>query len=229
MNTAIKENKIMYTVASQNFAKIPGMTIAYWLNNFLMFEFPKIENYYESAGRNKTHNNEKYVRLWWEIEDNRRWQPYANGGAFRRWAGNDFDVVDWSETSKDYYESHGGLYNQKFSGKRGVCWNLITSYKNGFRIKHETHHYSSGSPTIIAKTINYDYLILAFLNSVVATAILDIYNPTLNTTVGDVLKLPIAYNNLDVIESLSKLQTQISQEDWDSFETSWNFKKHPLI
>lgn len=218
-----------YEQSTDNFAKIPGSPVAYWWNDFSIFNLDKIEKYYESAGRNKTHNNELYVRSWWEVDDTNRWQPYANGGAFRRWAGNDYDVVDWSETAKESYASHGGLYNQKYAGKRGVCWNLITSYKNGFRLKHENHHYSSGAPTIIAKGKNYDYLILAFLNSVVATELISMMNPTLNTTVNDVLGLPLSFDKQDVIEPLSENSVKESQNDWDSFETSWDFTRHPFI
>ena len=218
-----------YTANQDNFAKIPGSPVAYWWNDFSIFNLDKIEKYYESAGRNKTHNNELYVRNWWEVDDTNRWQPYANGGTFRRWAGNDYDVVDWSETAKESYASHGGLYNQKYAGKRGVCWNLITSYKNGFRLKHENHHYSSGAPTIIARGKNYDYLILAFLNSVVATELISMMNPTLNTTVNDVLGLPLSFDKQDVIEPLSESAVKESQNDWDSFETSWDFTRHPFI
>lgn len=96
----IAENRFAQ-VSTDNFAKIPGSPVAYWWNDFSIFNLDKIEKYYESAGRNKTHNNELYVRSWWEVDDTNRWQPYANGGAFRRWAGNDYDVVDWSETAKD--------------------------------------------------------------------------------------------------------------------------------
>lgn len=216
-------------VSTDNFAKIPGSPVAYWWSNFSIFDLNKIEKFYESAGRNKTHNNELYVRNWWEIADTLRWQPYANGGPFRRWAGNDYDVVDWSDAAKENYASHGGLYNQKYCGKRGVCWNLITSYKNGFRLKHGSHHYSSGAPTIIAKGQNYDYLILAFLNSVVATELISMMNPTLNTTVNDVLGLPLSFDKREVIEPLSEKSVKESQEDWDEFETSIKFKKHPLV
>lgn len=224
----IAENRFAQ-VSTDNFAKIPGSPVAYWWNDFSIFNLDKIEKYYESAGRNKTHNNELYVRNWWEVDDTNRWQPYANGGAFRRWAGNDYDVVDWSETAKESYASHGGLYNQKYAGKRGVCWNLITSYKNGFRLKHETHHYSSGAPTIIARGKDYDYLILAFLNSAVATELISMMNPTLNTTVNDVLGLPLSFEKQDVIEPLSESSVKESQNDWDSFETSWDFTRHPFI
>ena len=151
--------------STDNFSKIPGAPVAYWWKNFAIFDLPTLDSYYESAGRNKTHNNELYVRNWWEIADALRWRPYANGGMFRRWAGNDLDLVDWSQSAKTFYASHGGLYNQKYCGVQGICWNLITSYKNGFRIKHADHHYSSGAPTIIANQAVNDFAVLAYLNS----------------------------------------------------------------
>lgn len=219
-----------YETSATNFSKIPGSPIAYWCGNFNIFNFDTIKTYYESGGRNKTHNNELYVRKWWEIANTERWQPYDNGGDFRHWYGNNTDLVDWSVEAKQEYASHGGLYNQRFCGKRGICWNLITSYKNGFRIKVATHHYSSGAPTIISKKDeNYDFYILAFLNSVVSTYVLNMFNPTLNTTVGDVLQLPLKINNKEKVnEKVQKLLT-VSQSDWDSFETSWDFKVHSLV
>lgn len=214
---------------TDNFSKIPGAPVAYWWGNYKIFDADKLCDYYESAGRNKTHNNNLYVRNWWEIKDVIRWQPYANGGEFRRWAGNDYDLVDWSISAKENYASHGGLYNQKYNGKRGVCWNLITSYKNGFRLKVATHHYSSAAPTIITKSNDYDYYLLAFLNCIVAENLLKIYNPTLNTTVGDVLGLPFIIEEQEKIETISKENIKISKSDWDSFETSWDFKEHPFV
>lgn len=218
-----------YESNAENFSKIPGSPVAYWWKNFKIFSLPKVRNFYESAGRNKTHNNELYTRNWWEISNTDRWQPYANGGIFRRWAGNDLDVVDWSSTAKEFYASHGGLYNQKYCGKRGVCWNLITSYKNGFRMKHEEHHYSSGAPTVIAKKNDFDLWLLSFLNGIVAYTLLNMYNPTLNTTVRDVLDLPVQLKAIKQIEAIAEENIKISQTDWDSFETSWDFERHPLI
>ena len=158
-----------------------------------------------------------------------RWQPYANGGPFRRWEGNSLDVVDWSIAAKEFYASHGGLYNQKYCGKRGICWNLITSYKNGFRIKYKNYHYSSAAPTIIAKKENFDFWMLAFLNGIVASTILNMYNPTLNTTVGDILSLPVQFKKREQIEPIAEKNVELSQTDWDSFETSWDFQHHPLL
>jgi len=219
-----------YTTDAENFLKVPGNPIAYWWKNFTIFDSPTIAKYYESAGRNKTHNNELYVRNWWEIKDCNRWQPYANGGDFRRWAGNDLDYVDWSEKAKHIYALNGGLYNQKYAGKQGICWNLITSYKNGFRIKKASHHYSSAAPTIIKNTdTDIDRYVLAYLNSCVGEALLKIYNPTLNTTVGDVLALPLIIQNQSDVTKICFDCCEISQQDWDDFETSWDFKYHPLI
>ena len=222
------KNEYYKQTSQDEFAKIPGAPVAYWWYNYAMFETPKVSDVYISGGRNKTHDNDKYVRNWWEIADKIRWQPYANGGEFRRWAGNDLDVVDWSDEACSTYASHGGLYNQKFRGITGICWNLITSYKNGFRIKHQEHHYSSGAPTIISNNHKRDYVLLAFLNSCVSTELLAIMNPTLNTTVGDVLGLPVP-DYAEPIDSLSHKCVILSQTDWDSFETSWDFKRHPML
>lgn len=224
-----KECGYFYEAEQEDFTKIPGAPVAYWWKNYSIFTLTKIGDFYESAGRNKTHNNEVYTRSWWEIVDIMKWQPYANGGVFRRWAGNEIDVVDWSPKAKEFYEEHGGLYNQKYCGKQGVCWNLITSYKNGFRIKCKSHHYSSGAPTIIARKENYDYWILAFLNGVVASTLLGMYNPTLNTTVGDVLNIPIKFDKNEKINWLSNECVKNSANDWDSYEISRDFKINPLV
>lgn len=219
-----------YEAQQANFSKIPGSPIAYWWNEYSIFSNYNIKYFYESAGRNKTHNNDLYIRNWWEIYNRKRWQAYANGGVFRKWVGNDLDVVDWSDIAKNFYKEHGGLYNQKYNNKQGVCWNLITSYKNSFRIKPPSHHYSSGSPTIISsKAINKDFYILGFLNSVVSIEILNILNPTINTTVNDILSLPLIIKNEETINLLVNYNIKLSKSDWDSFETSWDFKEHPLV
>ena len=221
-----------WKVAKQdNFAKIPGAPVAYWVSNFGIFNFTTLSEYYESAGRNKTHNNELYVRNWWEISDRQRWQPYDNGGAFRRWYGNNLDLVDWSSSAKDNYASHGGLYNQKFNGKSGICWNLITSSINGFRLKQADHHFSSAAPTIIKKQDNNhdDFYVLGYLNTKITIYLLRLLNPTLNTPVGVVLDLPINFQKEELVRDIVKQNLKLSQSDWDAFETSWDFTKHPLL
>lgn len=218
----------LYEVSQKNFLKIPGMPIAYWVPNYNVFDFPRLGNGYESGGRNKTHNNIKYLRYWWEISDFKRWQPYANGGDYRKWYGNHYNVVDWSDVARKNYASHGGLYNPKFWGKEGVCWNLITSSKNGFRIKLANFHYSSGSPTIISHDRKKDLVTLGFLNTTIAASFIKMFNPTINTTVSDVLDLPLRCDDVDKVAQLSDKCITLSKEEWDLYETSWDFKKSPL-
>jgi len=227
---ANKDCGYFYETSEDNFSKIPGSPIAYWVKNYNIFGFEKLGKGYVSGGRNKTHNNERYVRRWWEIANLKRWQPYANGGEFRKWYGNHYDVVDWSKDAKNEYASHGGLYNEKFWNKKGICWNLITSYKNGFRIKPSEFHYSSGSPTIISGNDKTDMIKLGFLNTELSAWLIKMFNPTLNTTVNDVLSLPFKCGNeADEIYNIVTSCVEISRKDWDSYETSWDYEKHPLI
>lgn len=221
---------LKYVADINNFSLIPGSPFSYWCKNYKIFNFHKLSEYYVSGGRNKTHNNELYLRSWWEVTPGEKWQPYANGGNFRRWYGNNIDVVNWSNEARTFYDSHGGLYNKKFWGNTGVCWNLITSYKNSFRIKDAEFHYSSASPTIISGNLNRDKCVLGFLNTELVAYILQMMNPTLNTTVSDVLNLPyeIKDEEKNVIEIVDG-NMDFTKQDWDSFETSWDFKKHPLI
>lgn len=184
--------KRKFLVKTKQLQSIPGNIFAYWCGNYGIFNNPHLEDYYISGGRNKTHNNELYVRSWWEVSDRTRWQPYENGGQSRKWYGNHFDLVDWSLAARDFYASHGGLYNQAFCGIEGICWNLIGSTNNSFRLKSGAHHYSSGSPTIFQRDDSLNsFYVLGFLNCVVANDLLKMFNPTLNTTVSDVLSLPI--------------------------------------
>lgn len=218
---------------SENFSKIPGSPVAYWVSeNFISnFSKSKVKDTYFSGGRNKTHNNEKYLRLWFEITNREKWQPYDKGGDFRRWYGNHEYVVDWSVTAKAEYDSHGGLYNQKFANKVGICWTLITSAKTGFRTKLLNHHYDSGSPVIFNDSFTLINPTLAFLNTKVAYVYLSLLNPTINMGNTYVLSLPLLKDGTQKpkIDTLVEENIKISKTDWDSFETSWDFERHPFL
>ena len=221
-------------VANQsNFSIIPGSPVAYWVSKRFIenFNHPHISDSHYSGGRNKTHNNEKYTRLWWEIADREKWQLYVKGGDFRRWYGNQETVVDWSNSAKAEYDSHGGLYNQEYSGKTGICWTLITSAKTAFRVKVPDAHYDSGAPTIFNDDFSVDNTVLGFLNSNVATEYLSLMNPTINMGNTYVLSLP----NIDAgkfkfrIDELVSQNIITSRDDWDSYENSCDFKRNPLV
>ena len=228
----VTENRFAQ-ISTDNFSKIPGSPVAYWVSERFInnFDYPHISDSHYSGGRNKTHNNELYTRLWWEICNRNRWQLYDKGGDFRRWYGNHETVVDWSDDAKAKYDSHGGLYNQVYVNRIGICWNLITSASTSFRVKIPQAHYDSGSPTIFNKEFTLDYRILGYLNTKVAAEYLGLMNPTLNMGNTYVLSLP----DIDTGENDERIKVvvneniQISTTDWDSYETSLDFKKYPLI
>lgn len=229
--TEFFNTKNRYMAHQANFTHIPGYPIAYWVSDRFIENFSKgrISKEYFSGGRNKTHNNEKYLRFWWEIANYIKWQFYDKGGEFRRWYGNHEYVVDWSDEAKEEYDSHGGLYNQEYANKTGICWTLITSGKTGFREKPTTHHYDSGSPVIFNNEYSLDYDLLGFLNTNVALLYLKLLNPTINMGNTYVLSLPMIRSNNDSVEGIVKENIAISKTDWDSFETSWDFKEHPFV
>jgi hypothetical protein len=226
-----KGAKIFYPdVVQNNFKKIPGSPIGYWLSNYSIFDECNIEDDgFISGGRNKTHDNDKYVRFFWEVESSSaKWHKYANAGGLRKYFGIEWYVVDWSDKAREFYNSHGGLLNPKFWERKGISWNLISSTAAGFCIKSEQLVYSSGSPTIFNADYSFDYYTLGFLNSAVARFLLKLFNPTINTTAGDVLALPII-RKANGIPQIVEQNIGISRQDWDSHETSWDFENNPLV
>ncbi|WP_446893330.1 BREX-1 system adenine-specific DNA-methyltransferase PglX [Acinetobacter sp. NS4_7] len=223
-------NRFDLTV-QDDFKKIPGSPIAYWIKGISNFDGLKLSDLMISGGRTKTHGNAKYIRYFWEISNiiGSKWEPYANGGEFRRFYGNEIHVVDWSDAAKSFYSEHGGLYNNIFWGKVGITWSLITSSLNSFRVKTKEAHYSSGSPTIFTKVYELDTYILGFLNSKITSYYLKAINPTLNTTVGDVLSLPLKFYKKIDIEVNIKKNIEISKYYWNCYETSWDFTQNPVI
>jgi type II restriction/modification system DNA methylase subunit YeeA len=219
-----------FRASAQDFKKIPGTPIAYWVKNLKNFTYGKMSNFFISGGRNKTHDNERYVRFVWEVsKENCKWKGYCNGGEFRKWFGNDYYYVDWSPEARKFYESLGGLVNPMFNDAEGITWSLITSGKNSFRKKISKNIYSSGSPTIIKPDYKFDGFTLGLLNSKVSIYYLQAINPTLNTTVNDVLNLPFPnYKDSQVINNTETL-INIAESSWNKFETSTYFMYSPLI
>lgn len=225
----------LYRRSSDSFKSIPGTPIAYWASDAMLEAFcgPSLAGVCESGGRTKTHGNDAFIRKWWEVSFGSiglRWLPYANGGGFSRWSGLDYELVDWSDGAKEFYSAHGGMPKDGFNETEAICWGLITSDRTSFRLKRSGYGFSSGSPTVrVARGIEQDG-ILALLNSSVAEVMLRQINPTLNTTVSDVLAIPF-------FEDLSLLRTktvprkciELVESNWDSFELSRAFGKHPMV
>lgn len=151
-----------YAQNADNFSEIPGNPMAYWVKNFKIFEFQNLSSMLRSGGRIKTHDNNLYVRNWWEVyEIGDRWIPYTNGGEYRKWYGDYLDVVDWSEKAREFYGNHGGLCKEIFWFKEGLTWGAITSGDNSYRIKPKQFMFSSASPTVF-RALYLRYVCLGF-------------------------------------------------------------------
>lgn len=231
LNSSENGLQLYYVANQKNFEKIPGCPIGYWVNKPEIFDNQTISEYgYFSGGRNKTHGNDKYVRYFWEIDHNStRWAKYSNAGGVRKYFGIEWDVVDWSKEARDFYNSHGGLLNSAYWNKEGITWNLISSQYAAFCIKHSDFIYSSGAPTIFNTEYTCSYYLLGFLNTKIARSYLKLMNPTINTTAGDVLSLPLIETDCASIINVVKECIQFSKQDWDAHETSWDFQRNELL
>ena len=219
-----------YYANTSRFEATPKKRIIYWIGSDELWKHNSISTYFVSGGRNKTHNNEKYVRDWWETIPSSKWQFYINGGNYRKWYGNLTEVVNWTTAAKNEYASHGGLVDEANVASFGISWNGICGDLYGFRLKPQNVPFSSSSPTIVNSTNVPPYVTLGFLNTKVSHCILSALNPTLQLNVGEVLDTPIEIpSDSSIVNNIAKECVELSKTDWDSFETSWDFKRHPFL
>ena len=216
-----------------DFAKIPGSPIAYWIKNVEVFSKGILTQNLLSGGRLKTHDNERFIRYQWEpIAGSERWRSVAKGGDFCKFYGNELYVADWSDAAIKFYRDQGGMPPESFLGKLGICWSKITSSTQSFRLKMKDTIHESASPTVFFKDYDFDYSVLGFLNSHVASYFLQSVNPTVNTQLSDVLSLPygkISKQGKQEIDSNIKIAISIATKNWNNFEISWDFQIHPLL
>ena len=229
-----------YVAEQDNFSKIPGSPVAYWASDSLqnVFQNKLLYNYSISPSQNVTGNNGKFVRKHWELEKYKvgmpdSWIFYAKGGGYRKWWGNLDEVVDWSPNAREIYQYGDGkhasqIINHEYWYKKGITWGLITSALPSFRVMPEGATYDKGGSTILVEKEVYNFA-LALLNSKVYLSIAKVLNPTLNYQVKDIRSMPLALFETKRVSILAKHNIDISKSDWDSFETSWDFKRHPLV
>ncbi len=234
-----KENR--YTSEQANFSKIPGSPVAYWASeNFVNayevgISIDSISSY--TGSQNKTADNDKYLRRFWEIDSNligkaKRWILYAKGGEYRKYYGNLDIVVDWSNEARSFYCSNktSNLLDEKYWYKEGITYTMLTSKGPNFRFLPNNCVFDMGGPTICYLE-NKLYYILALLNTKVSSKYLEVLNPTINLQAKDVKNIPIIIDEdkKEKIDILAENSILNSKTDWDSSETSWEFKRNPLI
>ncbi|MBM6960865.1 BREX-1 system adenine-specific DNA-methyltransferase PglX [Bacteroides caecigallinarum] len=245
--------KIYYPdIQQKNFKKIPGNTIGYWVSTNLINMFSianTINDFFDVKSGLSTGNNDIFVRFWHEvnlkkecflysneIEDRKmyKWLPYSKGGGVQKWYGNNFLVVNWENEAQAMRESGLAVFrNESYYFNEGITWSGMSSTYVSYRMIPNGFIFDSNKgPMIFPKMHNPSLLYtIGFLNTKVSNLITSILNPTVSTQIGDIIKVPLAIKDSVVhkIEDMANNNISISQQDWDSHETSWDFEENPLL
>ena len=220
-----------YEAQQSNFTKIPGSPVAYWVGEAYRDLYCKgevLRKYATVFEGLKTRDNERFLRLWHEVYSE-KWVHYAKGGSFRRWYGNGEYVVNWGKNGnevRDFKKSSGANFLYYFQPT--VTYSALTSYKFSGRYVTDQIFGGGGGGITNSNIIMY---ILAFVNTVVFHYLMNVLSQTLNFEVGQIGQQPIIVEekNNPNIEVTAAENVKLSKSDWDSYETSWDFKKHPLV
>ncbi len=229
-----------YFSQQDNFSKIPGSPVAYWVSGNIIdvFKHKLISDYAVSNEQNITgNNNNKFLRLFWEIDFNKigktYWSKCARGGGYRKYYGNDDNVILWTADAKKHYHKDkiARIVPEELQFKEGITWSYITSGKISFRKLWPTELFEKAGTSVFILEHSCLYPILGLLNSCVGAEILNLISPTINCQVRDVFSVPVLTNIFEYSD-ISELVTEnikSTKDDWDSFETSWDFARHPLL
>lgn len=240
--------------SSENFSKIPGSPIsAYWANEDLVQAFVKGAPLGEIASPKTgmtTGNNSRFLRLWHEVDDMKikfdasneeealasmcKWFPYCKGGGHIRWYGHNEYLVNWlndgydiKNNIKENGKKAASVRSEHMYFKKLVTWSAVSTKGFSCRLVEGGFLFDSGGSSI--ELNEHEEIILAVLNSCVSKQFFSIYNDTINFQPGDVARIPIIVHEEEKVKIIVQQNIDISKTDWDSFETSWDFKKHPLI
>ena len=249
------ESNSYYLKSSSDFEVIPGFPLAFTLSDRItkIFKNKKLSDLANPKQGLATGENSRFLRMWYEVKYNKikfdcksieeaaesdsKWFPYNKGGDYRKWYGNNDYVVNWENNGyeiRNFYDANGKLksrpQNTNYYFKESITWSKISTDTLAFRYKPYGHIFDVAGTSFFARD-NLKYYLHGLCNSSVAMKILKSIAPTLNFEVGHIASLPVIYevSKEKDISILVNRNIKLSQEDWDSFETSWDFKKHPLL
>ena len=229
-----------YRRDAETFRQIPGTPIAYWLGSGLLAAFENGGSFNSVAHPKvgmQTSNNEKYLRLWHETDyrpsrSDKKWIKYLKGGDYRKWYGNlEWVLLYRNDPTWILQQPHARVLSESFLEKRKNTWTDFTSGLNSFRFAPQDTFYDISGHCYFPSPDNQLEL-LAYSNSSLFSFVLKLFNSTVHCQVGDVARVPyLAPAAIDKqrISDLSQRSLDASKADWDSFETSWDFKRHPLV
>lgn len=231
------KNERLSVAASDDFKKIPGSPLAYWVSQTVRDSFcgTLIGDVSESSNGIQTGDNDLFVRNWHEIDFSKffyKWFPYNKGGEYRKWYGNNYYVVNWESDGLDIKSRENSCIRGEHNYFRpGLTWSDITSAYSSFRFFPSNFLFDAKGPSAFFDNESVD-IALGFLNSKAVEVFTKLLNPTLSFQIGDFKKLPFLHDSIkrysDFIPAVRCL-IEISKNDWDSSEVSWDFKRDSLI
>ena len=245
----VMENRFAQ-VSTDNFSRIPGTPIAYWVGEQVLKAFSSslLEDYGYPKQGFATGNNDTFLRFWHEVDftkigfnmadreeaskSNKKWFPCNKGGAFRRWYGNNTYLANWEFDGKEMTEFKGSVIrNPQFYFRQGMTWSSLTSGKLSMRYSPKGFLFESKGSVCFMKDENNLLYILGLMNTSIVSNMLLVLSPTLDYHEGPMSRVPIIISNQykNRVEKIVKENIEMCKEDWDSFEISWDFKQHPLV
>ena len=251
-----KDCGYFYEANIKEFNKIPNEPIAYFVSDimFKIFENSQsVATYGNTREGMATGSNDLFMRYWFEVEKNRmktncktrdnavqsscKWFPYNKGGDYRKWYGNDEYVVNWyndgfeimnfKDEKTGRIRSHN--YNLDYIFRQGISWTALSSGNFGCRYSSQGKLADSKGSMLYLKNDDLLMYFWGLLNSCVSKYVLGVTSQTLDFKPGRIAELPVVVAERDSVEPIVNQQVKLSKKDWDSFETSWNFEKHPLV
>lgn len=243
-----------YVAEQDNFSKIPGSPVAYWVAVSLFSKFQEgkaFVKYSKACSGLKTGDNDTFLRQWFEVQKSSikfdcasvetakasgaKWFPYNKGGKYRKWYGNRDLIVNFQNDGEEIRkQKEKGIsicitsYEKYF--QEGITWTGLTSGQNTYRYCPKgTIFDSNKGPMFFNEGHNLIKYFMALFNSKPAQYILDALNPSMSLQNGDMEKFPVIVRYKENVESIVDECIDEAKSDWDSFETSWDFKKHPLL
>lgn len=248
-----KKVSYRYSCLSSNFDKILGYPIAYWLTKNMINLFNskfRLEDVAELKVGLQTGDNNKFLKLWHEVDlnkigfkfnniedainSNKKWFPYSKGGKFRKWYGNNEFIINWENNGKEIKEFNKSVIrNSNYYFREGFSWSDVTSSSYGARYVPNGFLFDTAGPTMFIKNKDYDKIWLGYINSNVFQNILNISCQGMHYSNGVISKFPIPEINdeelMKKINFIVEKNIEISMEDWNSNETSWEFKGYKCI
>ena len=221
-----------YATVQELYLSLPNDIIAYWATKSFADAFESrinINTYATVFEGLKTRDKDRFLRFWFEVAS-KKWKPYAKGGTFRRWYGNNDYVVNWGENGdevRNFKKSSGANFKHYFEPE--ITYTAMTMSK--FTGRYITNQLFGGGGGGITASAKIDYL-LGFVNSLPFDYIISAMKSTVNFEVGQIGKIPVLFgdsNSEKTVAILAQENVGLSKQEWDSYEYSWDFQQHPLL